>query len=488
MTDFNQNLNPNYDNENGNSINPNYNNENGNGIDPNKKSENENNINQNQSNTNQEPNYSFWAEQTNTYSGNTNSNLYSNPNTNSNNKRNKGGAKTFKFIAKAACFGFIAGICFLGVQEIYNTMNPDSAGNIIFDNNSNAGNSYEIAYTENGTVRAVSDTSISNVTKEALPSIVAINSTSTDTTQWFGRIYQQPVEGSGSGIVVGRNEEELLIATNNHVVEGTDKIEVTFVDGTKAEAIIKGTDATADLAVVTVDITALEEDTLNSIKVAKLGSSSDSKVGEMVIAIGNALGYGQSVTVGYVSALDRSVEVSNGYTSKKMVLLQTDAAINPGNSGGALINMNGEVIGINTVKYANNEVEGMGFAIPITKANPIINELMSREILSESEQGYIGITGTDVTEEIASYYNMPVGVYISEVVKDGAAETAGLMADDIIIKADDIEVSSISQLKEYVNSKRVGTKVEITYMRNMNGTYEEGEATVTLGQYPELNN
>ena len=255
----------------------------------------------------------------------------------------------------------------------------------------------------------------------------------------------------------------------------------------RADAVTKGTDATADLAVVTVDITKIKDTTLKAITVAKLGNSDNSKVGEMVIAIGNALGYGQSVTVGYISAKDRNVEVSaDGYTSKTMVLLQTDAAINPGNSGGALINMKGEVIGINTVKYASDEVEGMGYAIPITKATPIITELMSREILTEAEQGYLGISGTDVTEDVASYYNMPVGVYIKETVKGGAAEKGGLKPDDIITKADKIEISSISQLKEYVNSLRVGTKVKVTYMRNTNGAYEEGTLTVTLGKNPNL--
>ena len=471
---------------------------------------NDNNVTNNQNQFNKVPEYSFWAEQV-PGSSYTNSNPNSNPlgyanqngnpnyygnqnygnngnNSNQNQKERKGnrtGGKVFKFIAKSVCFGLIAGISFFGVQKMYYAINPDAASNSIFEHSS-TGYNYEIGYTKAGIVKTVDDSTISDVAGATLPAIVSINSTLTQTTQWFGQSLDQQVEGSGSGIIVGKDEKELLIATNNHVVEGTDKITVTFADGSQADAIIKGTDATADLAVVTVDITKLTSDTLKAITVAKLGNSDDSKVGEMVIAIGNALGYGQSVTVGYISAKDRNVEVSDGYTSKTMVLLQTDAAINPGNSGGALINMKGEVIGINTVKYASDEVEGMGYAIPITKATPIITELMKREILSEAEQGYLGISGTDVTEDVAAYYNMPVGVYIKEVADGGAAAKSGLKADDIITNADDLKVSSISQLREYVNSLKVGTKVEITYMRNTNGTYEEGKATVTLGKNPNL--
>ena len=369
---------------------------------------------------------------------------------------------------------------------MYLTINPDAASKTIIGELGDNYN-YEVGYTKGGAIKTVSETAVSNIAKDTLPAIVSINSTSSQPTNWFGQSIDQEVEGSGSGIIVGKDEKELLIATNNHVVEGTKSITVTFADGSKAPAVIKGTDPVADLAVVTVDITKLEDATLKAITVAKLGNSDDVKVGEMAIAIGNALGYGQSVTVGYVSAKDRKVEVSDGYNSKTMVLLQTDAAINPGNSGGALINMEGEVIGINTVKYASSEVEGMGYAIPITKATPIITELMSREVLSEAEQGYLGITGNDVTEDVAAYYNMPVGVYINEAVEGGAANKAGLKTDDIITKADDIEISSISQLKEYVNSLRVGSKVKITYMRNADGTYKEAQVTVTLGKNPSLN-
>jgi len=473
---------------------------------------NNNQINNNQNQYNKMPEYSFWAEQapgssysnynpnpnTNTWDyGNNNANkdfYYGNQNNiNQNNVPNKkekkehsGGKKVAKFIVKAACFGLIAGLGFIAFQKVYGLIDPNAASNTIISEvmDGSGNSSYEIGYTQSGTVKAVDNSTVTEVTKNTLPAIVSINSTSTQTNQWFGQSYE--VQGSGSGIIVGKNEKELLIATNNHVVEGTDKITVTFADGTEADAVIKGTDATADLAVVTVDITKMKQETLDAISIAKLGNSDDVKVGEMVIAIGNALGYGQSVTVGYISAKDREVEVSDGYDTKKMILLQTDAAINPGNSGGALLNVKGEVIGINTVKYASSEVEGMGYAIPISKETPIITELMNRVTLSEAEQGYLGIAGNDVTEEIASFYNMPVGVFVNEISKGGAAEKAGLQSGDIITMADDIDITSITQLRDYVNSLKVGTQVEITYMRNTNGQYEQGKVTVTLGQNPNL--
>lgn len=394
--------------------------------------------------------------------------------------------KASKFIAKALCFGIIAGISFIGFQKIYYTIDPDAVKfQLAGGNTSDQG--YEIGYTQTGDVKVESKSAISEIVNSTMPSIVSINSTSTQTTDWFGQQFDQEVEGSGSGFIVGKNEEELLIATNNHVVSGTNKITVTFIDGSEAEAIIKGTDATADLAVITVDITAMKQETLDTIKIAKLGNSDEIKVGEMAIAIGNALGYGQSVTVGYISAKDREVEITDGYDTKTMVLLQTDAAINPGNSGGALLNLDGEVIGINSVKYASNEVEGMGYSIPISRATPIINELMNREVLEEDEQGYLGIAGNDVTEDVADYYNMPVGVFVNEVTAGGAAEKGGLLAGDVITKVDDIEITAITQLRDYVTSLRVGTEVEVTYMRNADGDYKEGKVTVSLGKNPNLN-
>lgn len=456
------------------------------------------------SSTNNVPEYNFWAEQNqggaySKYNPQTNAweyginHINGTDTNNKNEKIDKSGKKTFKFIMKAICFGLIAAISFIGFQYLYYYLNPDEAGGEYYLSSGEKRSGFDlptknfkIELTKQGVVQVKPRSVISEVVNDTMPSIVSIASISTESNIWFGQQYNQPREGSGSGIVVGKDENELLIATNNHVVAGTQEITVTFIDGKQAKAEIKGTDAIADLAVITVDISELEEETLNVIQIAKLGDSDQSKVGEMSIAIGNALGYGQSVTVGYISAKDREVNVSDGYESKTMILLQTDAAINPGNSGGALLNVNGEVIGINTVKYASNEVEGMGYAIPITKATPIINELMSREILQEEEQGFLGITGDEVTEEIAQSLNMPIGVFVYEVVEDGAADKAGLLARDIITKVNEVEITSITQLRDYVNSLRVGTEVKITYMRSIDGVYQKKEANVTLGINPNL--
>lgn len=318
---------------------------------------------------------------------------------------------------------------------------------------------------------------VSDIVENAMPSMVSIDCTITETYNYFGQDYSQDATGSGSGFMVGENDNELFIATNNHVVEGANSIEITFIDGKKAQATTKGTDSTADLAVVSVKKSDLKKDTMDQIKIAKLGESNDIRLGQMVVAIGNALGYGQSVTVGYVSAKDREVEVAKG---EKMVLLQTDAAINPGNSGGALINLNGEVIGIPTIKYADSQVEGMGFAIPITRATPILDELMKREVLTEGEQGYLGVSCLDVTSDANSMYNIPVGVYVSEVSDDGAAKEAGIQVGDIITAINGVETSSKEALVEKVHSYRIGTKITLTIQRSSNGKYKEMEVTAKL--------
>ncbi|MBH1940363.1 trypsin-like peptidase domain-containing protein [Mobilitalea sibirica] len=443
------------------------------------------------------PEYSFWAEQMTTEPKQNDSNPSWQYNyviqdkeqhniDNSNEVKKK--HRVVKFILKAACFGILAGAGFFGVQSIYDRVFPDTTreeSSYILgasDTNQTVKTKLKVGVTESGSVNLTSKSAISDMIDMTMPSIVSISSVSTQSNIWFGQEYD--VEGSGSGIIVGKNEEELLIATNNHVVAGTNKITVTFIDGNQAEAVIKGTDASADLAVITVDINNIEEDTREIIEVAQLGDSDKVKVGEMAVAIGNALGYGQSVTVGYVSAKDREVEVSDNYSYKKMILLQTDAAINPGNSGGALMNVDGEVIGINTIKYASHDVEGMGYAIPISKAMPIINELMNREILKTEEQGFLGVTPTDVTEEISETWNMPIGVYLSDVMKDSAAQKAGLLQGDIITSINDIEITSGVQLREKVSSIRAGTEIEVTFMRSENGTYKEHTVTVKLGARP----
>ncbi len=465
---------------------------------------NMNNNYNNQNQYNRVPEYSFWAEQTpnNSYTnynnqGNNawqyNNSMYNKNqgnNTQQANHKKPGGNKVLKLITKAISFGLIAGLSFIGLQALVNVVSPDvaSIGLLTAANASKSENHYQIGYTKAANAKTKDRSTISTVTDSVKPSIVSINCKATQPVQdWFGQQFNQDVESSGSGIIVGKDNKELLLATNNHVVEGATEITVTFIDGTEAVAEIKGTDSTADLAVVTVDISKLEEKTLDKISVAKLGNSDKIKVGEMSIAIGNALGYGQSTTVGYISAKDREVEISDTFDSKKMTFLQTDAAINPGNSGGALINIDGEVIGINTVKYASEEVEGMGYAIPISKATPIINELMNREVLSEEEQGYLGITNCDdVTEDISKHFNIPIGVYIGEVSKGAAADKAGIKPEDIITKVNDIEITSFTQLKDKVNSLKVGTVVEITYMRNLDGDYKEVKVKVTLEKNPFL--
>ncbi|NLK28763.1 MAG: PDZ domain-containing protein [Clostridiales bacterium] len=444
------------------------------------------------------PEYNFWAEQMTSrpysnYNPNTNTWEYSHSATRaeeSGASSQSKGRRVLQFILKALCFGIIAAISFYGFQRLYFTINPNAAGRNIQDSRPNfdllKGKSYEIKQTKPGTVQTQLRTAVSEVIDDTMPSIVSIRSISTETSIWFGQKFNQEAESSGSGIIVGKNENELLIATNNHVVSGANKIIVTYIDGSETEAIIKGADAVADLAVITVDMVDLTVDTIEAIEIAKLGNSDEIKVGEMVIAIGNALGYGQSVTVGYVSAKDREVQVSDGFNTKTMVLLQTDAAINPGNSGGALLNIHGEVIGINTVKYASDRVEGMGYAIPISRAVPVINELMSREILKPSEQGYLGIGGNDVTEDVSEALNMPIGVFVNVVMEDSAAEKAGILPGDIIIGADEIEITAITQLSDYIKSRKVGTEVKITYMRRESGTYEEHTVKVTLGANPDL--
>ena len=388
------------------------------------------------------------------------------------------------FLLKAAVFGIIAGVAFLGVQYIYRRLNPEAFNKnesyIIGSTDAEliAEAKLKVGSTEHGTVSHISESSVMTVAEETMPSIVSITSISTSTDIWFGVEY--PSEGSGSGIIVGKDDKELLIATNNHVVDGTDKITVTFIDDTQAEAVIKGTDSVADLAVIAINLEDIEQATADVIRIAKLGNSDDIRVGEMTIAIGNAMGYGQSLTVGYVSAKDRKIEVSDNGRYTTMVLLQTDAAINPGNSGGALLNIDGEVIGINTVKFADYSVEGMGYAIPISRALPIINELMSREVLKADEQGFLGVGPQDVTEDVSEMFGIPTGVYISTVVEGSAADKAGLLVGDVIQYINDVEITSGVQLRELISSIRAGTDIEIAYMRHINGSYNEQTVTVTL--------
>lgn len=373
----------------------------------------------------------------------------------------------------AAIFGLVGGMSFEGVNYLYNK----NVASEVQESDTAVPATSTVSTTSSD--QGAGGSGVSSVSENVLPSIVAIDVTVTETANdMFGRTYEQDATGSGSGIIVAQDDSNLYIATNNHVVEDASKVSVKFNDESVCSASVKGTDSDSDLAVVSISRKDLSSDTLKKIKVATLGDSDDVKVGDQAIALGNALGYGTSVTVGYISAKEREL-ASEDMTLK---LLQTDAAINPGNSGGALVDASGAVIGINSAKYADEEVEGMGFAIPISTAVPIINDIIKSETLSEDEQGYLGIKGTDVSEEYAKYYNMPQGVYISEVSSGSPAQKAGLQSGDIIVKIGDRDVTSMTSLQERLSKLKAGTEVKVVVKRSDNGEYKEKTVTVTLGK------
>jgi len=326
---------------------------------------------------------------------------------------------------------------------------------------------------------------VSAIVEQAMPSVVAINNTMLYQQQtWFGQSQTYEVPSSGSGIIVGQNDEEMLIVTNNHVVKDSKQLSVTFIDNSQVNAAIKGTDSESDLAVIAVQIKDIPAEAMGQIKVAAMGDSEALKVGQGVIAIGNALGYGQSVTVGYISALDREIKAENATIRN---LLQTDAAINPGNSGGALLNMKGEVIGINAAKYSSTEVEGMGYAIPISKVQEIIGSLMNmktRVTVAEKSQGYLGIQGQNIDESASAMYDMPRGVYVFKIVEGGAAADSDLREKDIITKFDGQTIRSMSELKDMLTYYQGGSTVTLTVQSLENGEYIERAVDVTLGYRP----
>lgn len=377
--------------------------------------------------------------------------------------------KIAALLASAAVFGLIAGSVMVGVNAV---------GNKILGNSSKTKEIATVATADTVSKGEDSSGGVANVAEEVMPSIVSITNTSVQVVRSWFQSYEQEVSGSGSGIIIGQTDDEIMIATNNHVIEGAKEITVAFCDESAVAATVKGADSSADLAVLTVKTKDMSSDTLSKIKVAAIGSSDELRVGEAAIAIGNALGYGQSVTVGYISALNRDVDVENN----KMKVLQTDAAINPGNSGGALLNAKGEVIGINTVKFVDSRVEGMGYAIPISEAIPIINDLMKSEVIEESEQGYLGIQGKDITDEYAEGFNMPNGVYIVKIIEDSPADQCGLKAGDIITKFDNRDITSQETLNNILSNRKAGEEVELTVQRNnAKGEYEEVTLKVTLG-------
>lgn len=392
-------------------------------------------------------------------------------------KKNRKVPKPVKLVCAGVAFGLVASVTF---------QTGNYVGTKVFGTTTTNGKTAKTAQTVDGAKLTTSSSStgtsdIATIAKNAMPSIVSITNMSVQEVQsFFGGTQQQESTSVGSGIIIGQTDSELLILTNNHVVEGNEKLTVSFVDNESVEANVKGTDSTKDLAVVAVKISDVKDSTMDEIAVATMGDSSKLEVGEQVIAIGNALGYGQSVTSGIVSATERTLDGYEGGT-----LIQTDAAINPGNSGGALLNSNGEVIGINTAKVATDSVEGMGYAIPISDASDTIQNLMNQETktkVSEAEQGYLGIQGVDVSDESAKMYNMPTGVYISDVVKNGGAQQAGLTKGSVITGLEGTTISDINSLKEQLQYYRVGDKVKVTVqVPGNNGEYTEKTVEVTLG-------
>lgn len=393
--------------------------------------------------------------------------------------------KFLKTIAVACCFGFVAGGTMFGVNEVASRLvdsDKETKVSTVSDK------TVPVTTTSNVTKQTVV-TDVSKVVENSMPSIVAITSkqiVDTGFSFWFGQDSSYTQEGAGSGIIVGKSDSELLIVTNNHVVADSDELSVQFIDEKSVSAYVKGTDPKHDLAVVSIPLDSIDNDTLDAIRVATFGDSDEITLGEPTIAIGNALGNGQSVTTGVVSALNRDVEVDSKTT---LTLLQTDAAINPGNSGGALLNINGEVIGINSAKYSSDSVEGMGFAIPISSAKDIIDTLMNKETrmkVDEDERGYIGINGQDVDETASEVYGIPEGVYVFSTTEGGAADKAGFEKGYVITAIDGEEVSTIEQLKEKLQYYKAGETVELTVKIPEKGTeYKEEKIKVTLQEKSE---
>lgn len=331
-------------------------------------------------------------------------------------------------------------------------------------------------------------TDVTEVVKAVMPSVVSVNNKFVETTSFFGQEYSSEAISSGSGFIVGENDTELLLVSNFHVVEDAEELTVQFCDGSQAQAQIKGTDRDKDLAVIAVLLDDIEEETKNKIAIAAMGDSNQLIVGEPVIAIGNALGYGQSVTTGVVSALNRPIAVDTVYMGEELdeevnTFIQTDAAINPGNSGGALLNTQGEVIGINSNKIGGDAIEGMGYAIPISDAKPIIEELMTKQTkhrVDEEEKGYLGITGIDVVAEYSEIYGMPMGVYVSSVTEGTGAYEAGLIKGDIITAVNGEEVESMAELKAELEYYAAGTTIELTIMQGSPTGYQPKNVSVTL--------
>lgn len=402
-------------------------------------------------------------------------------------KKKSGGffKKALVSISLGILFGLFAGAGFFAVQRVGDMLMPGEAveekGEV---EDALSDNTVQAPISVNTNSITLIETDVTNVAEKVMPAMVSIVNKYTITSSFFGQTFSEDQASSGSGIVVGETDTELLIVSNNHVVADAETLEVTFIDGSVAEAHIKGLDSSMDLAVIAVKLENISDETRAAITIATLGNSDDLKLGEPVVAIGNALGYGQSVTDGIISALNRELTLDDG---SKGVFVQTNAAINPGNSGGALLNMNGEVIGINSNKIGGTAIEGMGYAIPISSANPIIADLMERQTRSkvaEDQIGYMGIAPQEVTEQISQMFNMPEGIYLQSVEEGSAAEKAGLLAGDIITKFDGQRITSYAELQSVLQYYAVGDSAKITVQRPENGQYTEHEVQITLGKRP----
>ncbi len=408
-------------------------------------------------------------------------------------KNNKNAAKWAKKIGavalSAVLFGGVAGGVFTGVT--YATGATAKAKATQTESDSSQQTTTTKLQTATASTSTASSTSsgsmdVTSIVQSAMPSIVAITNKSVQEVQNYfsmfsrgGGTQEQEVESQGSGIIIGQNDSELLIATNNHVVEGADTLSVCFADDNACEATVKGTDSDNDLAVIAVKLSDISDDTMSKIKIAEIGDSNQLQVGEQVVAIGNALGYGQSVTTGIVSAVNRQLEDSNSENG----FIQTDAAINPGNSGGALLNMQGQVIGINSAKLASTEVEGMGYAIPVSTASPIFEDLMNRQTRtkeSSDQAAALGIKGQTVDSSIAEAYGIPQGVYVAEIEQGSAAEKAGITAGSVITKFDDTTIESMDDLKSCLEYYAAGETVDLVVKIADNGSYVEKTLTITL--------
>lgn len=400
------------------------------------------------------------------------------------------GKKLLMCACLGLCFGLFGGLGLYAVQQVAGLTTDsqvqvqESSGQNVAESTgitASAGSEVKLATTE-GTRIVSSD--VSDMVEEVMPAMVSIVKDYTETSSFWGRTYSEDRQGSGSGIIVAQSDTELILVTNHHVVDGASKLTVTFIDGSTAEAQIKGSDADMDLAVIAIPLESLSEETKDAITIAKLGDSESLRLGEQVVAIGNALGYGQSVSGGWISALNREVTYSDGSTGS---FIQTDAAINPGNSGGALVNLNGEVIGINSSKIGGEYVDGIGFAIPISAARPIIEELMSKETrvkVEDGQTGYMGINLQTVTEDFAYLYGVPEGVFIRSVEEGSAAEAAGMLSGDIITRFEGEKITSYEDLQEVMQYYGPGSQVTVIVKRQINGSYEDVELEMTLGERP----